>query len=155
MAAEENKALVRRYLEEAWSKGNTRIINDILAPNYTLRILQHSSAHEDSVAHGPQVVKQTIDVYHHAFSDMQMTPQLIIAEGDRVAVEWTAHGEHTGNFRGIPPSGKQLSYAGITIFRVEDGKIVEEIYLADRLGLWQQLGIVTENRVLMPEIGGD
>ncbi|HEX9372719.1 MAG TPA: ester cyclase [Roseiflexaceae bacterium] len=155
MTAEEHKALVRRYLEDVWSKGNTDVIDDVLSPNYTLRVLQGSSGHEDRALHGPQGVKQSVDLYHRAFSDLQITPQTIVAEGDRVVVEWTAHATHSGAFRGIAPTGKQLLYAAITIYRVEGGKIAEEVYLGDRLGLWQQLGLVPDSPKLAAEIGRD
>jgi steroid delta-isomerase-like uncharacterized protein len=155
MAAEEHKELARRYLEEVWSRGNVAAIDDILSPNYQLRVLQGTSGHEDRVTHGVQGVKQSVAMYHQAFSDLQITPQALIAEGDRVVVEWTALATHSGAFRGIPPTGKQLSYAGITIYRVEGSKIAEEVYLGDRLGLWQQLGLVPTSRKLASEIGHD
>ena len=155
MSTEEHKALVRRYLEEVWSRGNTGEIDDILASNYQLRVLQGTSGHEDRVSHGTAGVKQSVAMYHQAFADLQITPQTIIAEGDRVVAEWTARCTHSGAFRGIAPTGKQLSYAGITIYRVESGKIVEEVYLGDRLGLWQQLGLVPDTRKLAADVGRD
>jgi steroid delta-isomerase-like uncharacterized protein len=151
----EEKELVRRYLEEVWSRGNAAAIDDFLAPNYQLRVLQGTSGHEDRVTHGTQGVRQSVAMYHQAFSDLQITPQTIIAERDRVVVEWTASATHSGAFRGIPPTGKQLLYAGITIYRVEGGKIAEEVYLGDRLGLWQQLGLVPTSRELAAEVGRD
>lgn len=155
MSAESHKALVRRYLEEVWSQGTTSAIGDILAPNYQLRVLQGTSGHEDRITHGTTGVQQSVAMYHQAFTDLQITPQTIIAEGDRVVVEWIAHATHSGAFRGIPPTGKQLSYAAISIYRIEGGKIAEEVYLGDRLGLWQQLGLVPDSRKLAAEVGRD
>jgi steroid delta-isomerase-like uncharacterized protein len=153
MSAEDHKALVRRYLTEGWSQGNIGVLDEILAPNYQLRVLQGTSKGEDQVTHGIDRVKQSVAMYHQAFSDLEITPQTIVAEGDRVVVEWTARATHSGAFRHIPPTGKRLSYAGINIYRVEGGKIAEEVYLGDRLGLWQQLGLVPESRKLAAEIG--
>jgi steroid delta-isomerase-like uncharacterized protein len=155
MSAEDNKALVRRYLEEVWGKGNTAAIDDILAPNYQLRVLQGISRHEGQVTYAIDRVKQSVAMYHQAFSDLEINPQTIVAEDDRVVVEWTAHATHTGAFRSIPPTGKQLSYAGINIYRIAGGKIAEEVYLGDRLGLWQQLGLVPESRKLAVNFGHD
>jgi hypothetical protein len=76
-------------------------------------------------------------------------------EGDRVVVEWTARATHSGDFRGIPATHKQVSYAGISIYRIEDVKIADEVYLGDRLGLWQQLGRVPDSRKLVAEVGKD
>jgi predicted ester cyclase len=78
-----------------------------------------------------------------------------VAEGDRVVVEWMARATHTGAFRSIPATGKPLSYAGMSIYGVEDGKIAEEVYLGDRLRLWQQLGLVPESRKLAANFGHD
>ena len=155
MSAEEHKAVVRRYLEEVWSRGNVSTIDDILAPKYQLRVLQGTSGHEEHVTHGADAVKHSVAMYQQAFSDLQIMPQTIVAEGDRVVVEWTARATHSGAFRGIPPTGKQLSYAGINIYKMENGKIAEEVYLGDRLGLWQQLGLVPDTRKLAAEVGRD
>jgi steroid delta-isomerase-like uncharacterized protein len=155
MATEEHKALIRRYLEDVWSKGNTDIIDQLLAPTYTLRVLQGSSGHQDRVATGTQRIKQDVEMYHRAFPDLQITPGTIVAEGNRVVVEWTARATHSGEFHGIKPTGKHLSYAGITIYRLVDGKIAEELYLGDRLSLWQQLGLVRDSHRLAAEVGRD
>jgi len=155
MAAEGHKALVRRYLEDVWSKGNTDVADEVLAPNYTLRVLQGSSEQQERVASGPQSVKQSVAMYHRAFTDLQITPEAIIAEGDRVVVAWIAHATHSGEFRHIPPTGKELHYAGFTMYRIVDDKIAEELYLGDRLGLWQQLGLVPDSRRLAAEVGRD
>ena len=66
----------------------------------------------------------------------------MIAEGDKVAVRFTARGTHKGEFLGIPPTGKQVAWAGINIYRVASGKIAETWQLSDGLGLMQQLGVV-------------
>ena len=64
-----------------------------------------------------------------------------IAEGDKVVVRWTVHGTHQGVFLGIPPTGQQLTWTGMTIYRIADGKVVEERGEEDALGLMQQLGV--------------
>jgi steroid delta-isomerase-like uncharacterized protein len=66
----------------------------------------------------------------------------MIAEDDRVAVRWTFHATHTGNFRGIPPTGKSVTMTGITIYRLANEKIKEARSNLDMLGLLQQLGII-------------
>jgi len=155
MAAEDHKALVRRYLEEVWSNGNSAVADEVLSPSYTLRVLQGSTGHQDRVASGPEILKQSVAMYQRAFPDLRITPEAIVAEGDRVVVAWTAQATHSGEFRGIPPTGKELHYAGFTMYRIVDGKIVEELYLGDRLGLWQQLELVPESHKLAAEVGRD
>jgi hypothetical protein len=73
-----------------------------------------------------------------------MTIDEMIAEGDRVMVRWTHRGTHQGEMRGLPPTHKQVTVSGINIFRVADSKIVEVWDISDRLGMWQQLGVLPE-----------
>ena len=65
-----------------------------------------------------------------------------MAAGDKEVVRWTIRGTHTGELMGIPPTGKQVAWTGITIYRLADGKIVEEKGEEDALGFLQQLGVV-------------
>lgn len=109
MSTEEHKALVRRYLDEVWSQGNTGAVDDILAASYQLRVLQGATGHVDRVAQGTQRLKRSVTMYHQAFSDLRIAPQTIVAEGDRVVVEWIAQATHSGAFRDIPATGKHLS----------------------------------------------
>jgi steroid delta-isomerase-like uncharacterized protein len=65
----------------------------------------------------------------------------VVAEGDLVAVRWTAGGTNTGVGHGLPATGKKAEISGITIFRVKDGKLAEEWGLIDTWGLLKQLGL--------------
>jgi steroid delta-isomerase-like uncharacterized protein len=77
-----------------------------------------------------------------AFPDLDRKVEDLLAEGDRVAARWTATGTHRGVFNGIPPTGKVATSSGITIFRIADGRIVEEWGESDTLGLLMQLGAI-------------
>jgi steroid delta-isomerase-like uncharacterized protein len=77
-----------------------------------------------------------------AFPDIDRTVEDLVAEGDKVVARWTARGTHTGDFQGLPPTGKVATSSGITIFRIADGKIVEEWSESDMLGLLQQIGAI-------------
>jgi predicted ester cyclase len=68
----------------------------------------------------------------------------MIAEGDRVMVRWKFHGAHQGEFSGLPPTNRPVTYSGINIFHIADGKIVEIWDIYDRLWMWQQLGVLPE-----------
>jgi steroid delta-isomerase-like uncharacterized protein len=92
--------------------------------------------------------KQYSAVMYEAFPDLNRPIDALIAEGDMVVARWRAEGTHTGNFMGIPPTGRFASITGITIFRLRDGKIVEEWGQSDMLGLLQQVGAA-------PGLGGD
>jgi steroid delta-isomerase-like uncharacterized protein len=84
--------------------------------------------------------KQYSAVMYEAFPDLNRPVDDLIAEGDKVVARWRAEGTHTGSFQGVPPTGRRASITGITIFRLRDGKIVEEWGESDMLGLLQQVG---------------
>ena len=77
----------------------------------------------------------------------------MIAEGDRVMVRWTFHGAHQGEYVGLPPTNKEVTYSGINIFRVAGGKIAEVWDIYDRLWLWQQLGVIPEMKEAIAKAG--
>ena len=140
MSTEENKALVRRMLE-AFNKGQESCmaaLEELCAPDY--------------VYHGPGVfgdmdlarVKQLTTAFLTAFPDAHYTLEDLIAEGDKVAYRYTFRATHQGEFMGIPPTGKQVSWTGIGIDRFKDGKFVETWFNMDMLGLMQQLGAIPQ-----------
>ena len=131
--AEENKAIVLRHWEEVVSKGNLDLIDEIFAPDFV--------AHEaDQDIRGPEGVRQFILMLRAAFPDLHITVEDVLAQGDKVVQRWSGHGSHQGELMGLPPSGKRISVAGITISRFEDGKVAEEWELYDMMGMMQQLG---------------
>ncbi len=77
---------------------------------------------------------------YDAFSDLRRPVEDLVAEGDKVVARTTSVGTHDGPFQGIPPTGKTITTTGITIFRLENGKIVEEWSESDLIGMLQQLG---------------
>ena len=93
------------------------------------------------MGHGPEHVKQTITRDCIGFPDFRFTIEEMIAEGDKVVVRWTTRGTHQGIFRGIPPTGKQVTITGVEIHRVVGGKIVEGWRKWDRIDVMQQLGV--------------
>ncbi len=138
MSLEQNKAMDRRFYEEVWSGGNLAALDELMAVNFD----DHDEPHPTETLAGLEHAKQTIAMYRVAFPDVHFTVEDQIAERDRVVTRWTAHGTHTGAFRGIPPTGKQAMVTGISISRVADGKFVESWTSFDALGLLQQLGAV-------------
>ena len=77
---------------------------------------------------------------YDAFSDLKRPVDALVAEGDKVVARWTSMGTHDGPFQGIQPTGKTVTTTGITIFRLENGKIVEEWSESDMMGMLTQLG---------------
>ena len=78
-----------------------------------------------------------------AFPDLHYTVEDLVAEGDKVVVRYTGRGTQQGELWGIPPTGKQMTYTGILIWRFAEGKIAEHWAEPDRLGLMQQLGVIS------------
>jgi predicted ester cyclase len=81
---------------------------------------------------------------YSATPNLSHTIEDMLAEGDRVAVRLTARGTHTGEFMGIPPTGKQVTVTGTVICRIAEGKIQEDWFNSDALGLLQQLGVIPQ-----------
>lgn len=137
--SEENKALVRRFLDETWNKGNLDVIDELVAPDW----VGHDPTSPEG-AQGPEGTRQFLEMYQSAFPDTQMTVEDQVAEGDKVATRWTARATHQGELMGIPPSGNRIEVTGISIDRIVDGKVVESWDNYDALGMMQQIGAIPE-----------
>ena len=137
MSAENNKALVRRYFEDAWNKHNPALVDEIYATDFVDR-----SPDIPGIAHTRDGLKQFVGVYLRAFPDADITIEDQLVEGDRVVTRWTGRGTQTGEFMEMPPSGKKVAVPGVQIDQFSGGKIVEEWTLFDQLGMLQQLGAV-------------
>jgi predicted ester cyclase len=135
VSAQENKAIARRLLEEPWT--NIDVADDLVDDRYV--------GHDPSLAQPPRGVqgfKDNVSMFRAGYSDAQITVDDQIAEADKVASRWTGRGTHDGELMGIAPTGKQVTVAGLTISRVENGRVVEEWTNWDTLGMLQQLGAV-------------
>jgi steroid delta-isomerase-like uncharacterized protein len=137
MSAEENKALVRRFFEEVFNKGNLALAGEVLAPNYVL----HDPA-TPNLAGGPEGYKQMVSTYRNAFPDLQLTVEDQMTEGEKVVTRWTTRGTQQGALPDIPPTGKQTTVTGITISCISGSKITEDWQTWDALGMMQQLGVI-------------
>lgn len=136
MSSEQNKTIVRRAFEEPWT-GNLDVVDELIASNY----VGNDPANPEPL-HGPEGVKEFISTYREAFPDARITVEQQLAEGDFVATRWSGRGTHEGDLMGVSPTGKQVTVSGLTISRLESGKIVEEFQNWDTFGMMQQLGAV-------------
>jgi steroid delta-isomerase-like uncharacterized protein len=96
-------------------------------------------------ARGVEGAREFYGMYQSAFPDVQITIEEQVAEGDTVATRWTGRGTHQGELMGAPPSGNRVEVAGVTISRIEGGKIVEEWDNYDALGMMQGIGAIPEH----------
>ena len=139
MSTEANKELVRKWVDEVL---NRRDVSE-QSPAYQL-------VAADFVGHFPgqppieglEAYRQFGSLYFSAFPDLQITPEDLIAEGDKVTMRYGWRGTHKGELMGIPATGKQVTTSGISILRVANGKIAEQWDSFDNLGMLQQLGVV-------------
>jgi len=131
---ESNKALVKRYIEETWNKGNTAIIDEVIAPDFI--------QHVPGVLQGGAGIKGFFAMLHGAFSNISNTIEDVIAEGDKVVWRSTIRATHTGTFRGLPATGKTVTFSAMNLVRLQDGKIVENWGEQDNLSMLQQLGLI-------------
>ena len=135
MSTEENKVLANRIVEEIFNQGDLSRMDELIAPDGVVH-------DPDREYRGSEQIKQGITRLRAAFPDLRYTVEDMIAERDQVVVRYSGRGIHQGEFRGIPPTGKQMTYTGILIWRFGDGKMVEHWAVADVLGLFQQLGVI-------------
>lgn len=137
--AQDNKDVVRRYIEEAWNEADLDLVDDLVAADAPM----HDPTLSERVA-GPDGRKRSIEVYHSAFPDVTISVEELVAEGDTVAVRWTGRGAHDGDLMGIAPTGTEVEVAGLSMNHVTDGQIVETWEVYDALGMLQQIGAVHE-----------
>jgi steroid delta-isomerase-like uncharacterized protein len=138
VSAEDNKALVCRFVDEVQSGGNTDLIDEICSPGF----VNHSAP--PGIPADREGIKSLTAMFRVAFPDSYFTVEDMVAEGDKVVTRKTFHGTHEGEFMGIPPSGRRVSMGLIDIVRVSDGRVTEHWAMGDSLGLMQQLGVIPQ-----------
>ncbi|MHC4329187.1 MAG: ester cyclase, partial [Planctomycetota bacterium] len=122
-------------VDEVMNQQNMGVIDELFAADYVM----HDPAWPIEVK-GPEGFKQWAGaMLEPFFSDSRVAAEDIIAEGDKVAVRWTWSGTHTGEFMGIPPTGRHITITGFSIHRFANGKVVESWVSYDMMGMMQQL----------------
>jgi steroid delta-isomerase-like uncharacterized protein len=133
----ENKGIVRRLVEELWTKGNLSVADELFFESYT-----HHDPSTPDFEKGPEGEKKRLLFYRTAFPDLQFTIEDMIGEGETVTCRWSSTGTHQGPLSVIAPSGKRVSVSGMTFVKFAGGKIVEGWVNWDTFSLLQQLGVV-------------
>ena len=131
MSTKQNKAIARRAIEELWNGRNVAVIDELFAEDY----------HDSWVTKGLNAWREEmVAMFAGTPPDLRITIEDQIAEGDKVVTRWTQSCTHTVPLLGAAPTGKHISFTGISIYRLEGGKIVEGWFNNDGLGLQRQLG---------------
>ena len=139
MSIEENKAIVRRWLEECYNEGHVAVADELIAANY----VNHSAPHGQTP--GLQGEKAYITSIRSAFPDIHLAIEDQIGEKDKVVTRLIATGTYHGGVGDIPSTavvGKLVRVTEILIHRISAGKVVEGWIEFDQMGLWRQLGVI-------------
>lgn len=133
MSNETNMAIVRRMVDQVVNDDRTDLVEEFFTEDLATSMVgcQPST--------GSEALKRYVTMMHHACPDFQLSIVDALAEGDKVAIRWTMNGTNDGEMLGIPGTGKQIRHSGMTFFGLANGRIAETWFLADNLGLMQQL----------------
>jgi predicted ester cyclase len=127
MSTEETKALVRREQEELWNHtGNLDAAHELFAPGQA------------------EAARQEAADFRQGFPDVVSVIEDLIAEGDMVAARWSSRATHLGEYAGVSPTGNEVEFTGISVYRIAGGRIAESWTVEDELGLMRQIGAVPE-----------
>jgi steroid delta-isomerase-like uncharacterized protein len=132
MTLEDNKALVRRFIDEVFVDGRFDSVDELLSDDFVPHTWRFSGD-------GKADLKAAIERVSKGLSDPVFTIEDMIAEDDRVAVRLTAGARQTGPFMSMPPSDRSYSIGEIHIFRIRKGKVTEHWHQFDGMGMMRQL----------------
>jgi steroid delta-isomerase-like uncharacterized protein len=133
--SEQNKKLARRWFEDLFSRGDLDAANEILSAEF----VDHLPREEER---GIEELKHYVSIYRTAFPDIQDKVEDIVAEGDKVVVRWMSRGTHQGEYMGIAPTGRHVTFTGMRLFRFAENQIAESWVNIDERGLQEQLGAI-------------
>ncbi len=136
--SEDNKAVARRFYE-IFAEGNVDALGEVMTEDAVVHDEQNPFPGE-----GLEGAKKLITMYREGFPDIAFDIEFQVAEGDLVATRWSSSGTHKGAVMGIEPTGNRAAPTGITIDRIENGKVVETWNNWDTLGLLQSMGAIPQ-----------
>jgi len=136
MSAEQNKSIVRRWVEEGWNSQKAGLIDELFTENF----YQHETGPESVT--NREALKPFHAAYLSAFPDLHFTIEDLIAEGDKVAWRFMATGTNKGSLMGAPASGKSINVTGTITFHFDGSRIAEAWLNLDTMGLLQQVGLL-------------
>jgi steroid delta-isomerase-like uncharacterized protein len=132
---EENKAIVGR-LSELWNTGNLAIADEVFDADFV-----NHDPNNPGVTNS-ESYKGLVAAIRIGFPDFHVAADDLIAEGEKVGMRWTINATHQGDLAGMPATGTQVVWTGMTMIHLADGKVVEMWWSHDHLGLFQQLGVI-------------
>lgn len=133
-----NKAVVQQLFDRVWNQRDLDFADELVVAD----VIDHNPP--PGASPGIEGLKERVRLDDAAFTDYRMHVDSMIAEGDLVAVRLSWTGTHTGTFGPFEATGRPIKGSGITIFRFQDGKIVERWAALDAIGLLRQMGVIPE-----------
>jgi steroid delta-isomerase-like uncharacterized protein len=137
--SEENKALIYRWFEEVWNRGNAEVIDELLAEDGVVHGLNDASGNP---VQGLQGFHEFHNQFRGAFPDITVKLEDVIAEGDRVVARCNVRGNHMGDHLGFAATNAPVHFEGVAIVRIKDGKIIEAWNHFDFMEMNRQLGVL-------------
>jgi steroid delta-isomerase-like uncharacterized protein len=136
MATQDSVNVFRRLVAELINDGNVAAFDELFAPDF----VEHELP--PGVPQGREGTRQLFSALHSAFPDFRAEIEDVVAQDDKVVFRMTWQGTQSGEFMGIPPTGKRVTWEVFDMVRVVDGKVAEHWGLMDQLNLMQQLGVI-------------
>lgn len=135
MSIEQNKALVRRFVEEFWSAGNPAAADELIAEDAIITLPGIGQVDHATLKEFTRALRSAFPNWHSSLEEM-------VGEGETIAERWTGTGTHQGEFQGIAPTGVHVQVPGAVFYRIVSGKIVEFHGLFDGFAMMRQIGAV-------------
>jgi predicted ester cyclase len=138
---EQNKVIALRFSQEGWGTNPDwrKIWDEVLTPD----VIQHFNSTPEPIV-GLEANKEFNDSLFQGFPDIKQTIEDVVVEGDKVVLRTTIEGTHTGEFLGIPPTGKSVKVNDFTLLRLENSLIAEWWYECNLLEVMKQLGLMPD-----------
>lgn len=126
------KEIAVQYADKVWNDKDMSTIDQLVDKD----VIIHSLLGD---FHGLKALKDVVQAWLQGFPDLQVQNERVIAESDSVSIQWHAQGTHQGEFKGRQPTGKKVSYSGVTVYRIKNSKIVEYWAYLDMQQLLKQI----------------
>jgi steroid delta-isomerase-like uncharacterized protein len=143
MSPTSNKVILNRHFDEVLNHGQLGVIDEIYSKDYVLHapVQTDGSVQEHGETRGRDGLKRRVMLFRTAFPDIRFNIEDMLAEGDRVAVQYSFSGTHQGQFGDLGPTGRKVSVPGIMIAVVRDGRIESAFSAFDSGDMLHQLGV--------------
>lgn len=152
MSVEENKAIARRFINELWNERKYEVADDIFSEDFVTETISNNPVPWEGK--GPESMKHHIQHWLMSVPDMQFHVDNLIADEKQVVIHWNATGTSEKPFMGIAATGKPIKLLGVTISRIERGKIAFNQTIIDTLGFLQQLEVLPDSKAIVEGAGG-